>query len=336
VNPIWVIFGSSKTIYMKKLLPIAAALLSPFALSAQTTLFSENFNGNQHQFTLNTADMSSATNGYNLWTVNNSYTGGTGSLTCMSFTFNYSVGNTAQQPSQIAGNPTSNYMHILSQEAISDGITCGSYFAADGFCNMAEMNFTRMTNDISTVGYANTTLSFWWLCGGSTNGYGEVYYSTDGGITWTAVSGQYLNAAGAWQQQTVYDSNFDNKPTLRFGFRFVNNTTTSAADPGFCIDDVLITGDQSTGVPSGATLETLTAFPNPASDVLHLNFNLNAQQDDQVYITITDITGAVVRRESYNYATMIDISTAELTAGCYFLTAEAGETKSLVRFAVTR
>ncbi len=319
---------------MTKLLPIAAALLSTFSLSAQVNLFTEDFNGSSHQFSLNTTDMSSTSNGVNSWLVNNSYTGGAGTITCLSFAVPYSVGNTAQQPNGIVGAPTSNYMHINSDSANADGITAACFTASDGFCNFNEMNFTRMTSDISTVGYSNTTLSFWWLCGGSANNYGEVYYSIDGGMTWTAGSGQYLNNSSAWQQQSFYDSNFDNRQMIRFGFRFVNNQTTSASDPGFCIDDVMVDAQLGNSIDNGVTLETLTAFPNPANDVLTLKSNFTGA-NDQLFVTITDITGAVVRRESYNYATMIEISTAELSAGCYFLTAESGENKSTVRFSVT-
>lgn len=317
---------------MIKLLPLAATLLSTFALNAQTNLFTEDFNGNTSAFTLNTTDMSSTASGSNTWLVNNSYTGGNGTFMCMSFPFAFTVANVAQQPSGITGFPTSKYMHITSQTAIQNGITCGCFIAADGICNFDESYFTKMTSDISTVGYSNTTLSFWWLCGGSASNFGEVYYSTDGGTTWTAVSGQYLNSSSAWQQQSVYDSNFDNQPTIRFGYRFVNQTTSAASDPGFCIDDVIVNASLSTGILSGVTLETLTAFPNPANDVLTLKNNL---QGDQLNITITDITGAIVRRESFNNSTIVEISTAELSAGCYFLTAETEENKSTVRFSVT-
>lgn len=319
---------------MTKLLPLAAAVLLPFAITAQTTMFSEDFNGSTYGFTLNTTDVTSTASGSNTWLVNNNYSGGTGTFMCLSFPFTFTVANVAQQPSGIAGFPTSNYMHITSQAAISAGINCGCFIAADGICNMAESYFSTMTSDISTVGYSNTTISFWWLCGGSASNYGEVYYSTDGGTTWTSVSGQYLNSSSAWQQQSVYDSNFDNQATLRFGFRFNNQTTTAASDPGFCIDDVLITAQLGMGLATHSLGMNLSVMPNPANDVLTLKSNITAASD-QMFITITDITGAVVRRETYTYASMIEISTTKLSAGSYLLTAEMGESTSTVRFSVT-
>ena len=317
---------------MTKLLPIAAALLTTFALNAQTTLFSEDFNGNTNQFTMNTADMGSSTAGYNDWIVNNSYTGGTGTIMCLSFPFTFTVNNTAQQPNGITGAPTSKYMHITSDAAASSGITNGCYMAADGLCNFDEYYFTKMTTPINTVGYSNTTLSFWWLCGGSATAYGEVYYSTDGGITWNAGSGQYLNQGSAWQQQSYYNSNFDNQASLLIGFRFVNTTATSGADPGFCLDDIMISGQLGMGISSSVNFTEMSAFPNPANDVLTLKSNMNS---DQLNVTITDITGSIIRCESYRNSSQIEISTAELAAGCYYITAEAGEQKSTLRFAVT-
>ncbi|HTF03909.1 MAG TPA: T9SS type A sorting domain-containing protein [Bacteroidia bacterium] len=322
---------------MKKTLPaiLAFSLISASSWS-QTTLFSENFNGNTSLFTLNTSDMSSATAGTNKWIINNAYTGGSGQLICMSFPFTYSIANTVQQPSTITGFPTSKYLHIISNEAETDGIFCSSYLAADGFCNFSENNFTRMTSDISTVGYTNVTLSFWWLCGGSVDGYGEVYFSTDAGLTWTAVSGQYLNNGTAWQLQTVYDSNFDNKPLLRFGYRFVNNTATTAADPGFSIDDVGVTGQLGMGITSNTSASSLSVFPNPAGERLTFNWNLQQQNGTPVFITITDLTGAVVRMEEKSFASAMEISTAELAAGCYLLHVQCGTEESVSRFAVAR
>jgi hypothetical protein len=100
-----------------------------------------------------------------------------------------------------------------------------------------------MTLDVSTIGAASATLTFWWLCGGGTSNYGEVYYSTNSGTTWNLIStpiAQYRNQS-TWTQQTITLPELGGQSTLRFGFRFVNGTTLSAQDPGFGIDDVRIT-----------------------------------------------------------------------------------------------
>ena len=238
---------------MKKSFSSFSGILGPFifiyslflscnGLEAQTTIYSENFNGASHSFSLNTPDVSSAATGYNPWLVNNSYTGGSGSLMCLGFPFAFNVGNTTAQPAGITGSPNSNYMHISSQEAINNGITCASYQSSDGLCFLDENYFSAMTNNMSTTGFNNVSFNFWWMCGGAAGTtYGEVYYSTDGGTTWilTTSPSQYLNSP-TWQQASLTDAAFDNQASIKFGFRFVNITATTGADPGFCIDDIVL------------------------------------------------------------------------------------------------
>ena len=230
---------------MKQLL-LSVGLFLSFGTIAQTTIYQENFESG-NSFSMNSATLggASGSNGQNEWLVNNAYTGGTSTLVCLGFPFSYTVNNTQTQPAGISGSPTSNYMHIVSDEAVSSGILCSSFSAADGTCFLAESNFTQMTTPVSTVGYSGVEFSFWWVCGGGPSIFGEVYYSTDGGTNWvqiTAPISQFNNQSN-WVQQTITNAAFDNQASLMFGFRFVNNVSSSAVDPGFSIDDVLITGN---------------------------------------------------------------------------------------------
>ncbi|HLP12441.1 MAG TPA: T9SS type A sorting domain-containing protein [Flavobacteriales bacterium] len=223
---------------------LALAGMSTFYAQAQTTLFSEDFeSGSSSQFTLNTADESSTVGGYNFWLINNAYTGGTGSLTCLGFPFTYTIATTPSQTVGITGYPNSYYMHTLSQEGNADGIFCSSYAAADGICFFDKNIFTKMSADISTVGYTGVEFSFWWVCAGGDNIYGEVYYSTNGGTSWNLISaapGQYKNQT-AWVQQTITNPAFDGQSTLRFGFRLYDAASSTASDPGMSIDEIKIT-----------------------------------------------------------------------------------------------
>jgi hypothetical protein len=236
------------------------------SLQAQTTIFSENFNGATHSFSLNTTDVSSTATGYNPWLVNNSYTGGSGSLTCLGFPFGFNVGNTTAQPAGISGSPNSNYMHITSQEAINDGITCASYQSSDGTCFLDENYFSAMTNNISTAGFNGVSFKFWWMCGGAAGTtYGEVYYSTDGGTTWilTTSPSQYLNSP-TWQQATLTDAAFDNQASIKFGFRFVNIIATAGADPGFCIDDIVLESPVNCNTDSTFASSACDSYTSPS------------------------------------------------------------------------
>ena len=141
----------TKTLPMRASL-LVAVLLHSFTSSAQTTLFSEDFEGTP-DFTLNTSDAASVISTWNTWVVNNSYTGGDGDVICLGFPFTYTIINTPAQPAGIT-TPNGNYLHTASVEGINDGITNCSFGAADGFCITADNTFSRMSTDVSTLGSA--------------------------------------------------------------------------------------------------------------------------------------------------------------------------------------
>ena len=247
---------------MLKKITVLLVLCVSSSVTAQDTLFLETFENASTGFTLNSSDLGAATTN-NLWTVNNSYTGGSGSLVCLSFPFSYTVSNTPSQPTAISFS-NGQYMHIMSQEAASDGITCASYSSADGICVFAETNFSHMTSDISTLGASNVVFSFWWICAGSADAYGEVYYSTNAGTSWNQLTGTTYNSQSSWIQNTISNPMFDNQTSLRFAFRFVNNTATAATDPSFSVDDVVITGTTCSSTSASINETTCDTYTSPS------------------------------------------------------------------------
>jgi PKD repeat protein len=249
---------------MKKIyLPCVTVLLLtvPLQVLAQDTLFFSDFNSNPTGFTLNTTDVGSVTSGANYWVENNSFSGGNGTVTCLGFPFSFTVPNTPSQPLAITGSPNSTYLHILSDAAQASGLSNCCFIAADGLCTNPENYFSRMSADVSTASYDTVTISFWWLCEGGNNSFGELYYSTDGGNSWTQNTSQLkYNNTGNWSLKTITDPAWANQATLRFGFRFVNQVATAAADPGFGIDEVLVTGKTSIVLPVAAFTANDTAF----------------------------------------------------------------------------
>ncbi|MCB0769699.1 MAG: choice-of-anchor J domain-containing protein [Flavobacteriales bacterium] len=241
-------------------LPILLVLLFSVEVSAQQVLLNEDFEVPTNVFTLNTTDVSSSTGGANTWLVNDVYAGGNGLADCLGFEIPFTIPTTAGQPAGVS-SANGYYMHTASTQAINSGVLCCSFGAADGFCTDPGNHFTRMSTDVSTLGLSNITLSFWWICQGGSANYGEVYYSIDGGTNWTLVStpiAQYRNSS-VWVQQSITLPAFAEQATLRFGFRFVNGTAFSAADPGFGLDDIRITAEGA--IP--ATVST-GAMPNTA------------------------------------------------------------------------
>lgn len=245
---------------MKKLLLSVAGVIALGNYShAQTSLFLEDFETGGTSFTLNTTSMagSSGLSGDNAWVVNNTYAGGSGTSSC--FGLGFTIGTTPAQPAGISNSPSSNYLHILSDDGTNNGITNANYSAADGsICFFAQSHFAEMTNDISTVGYTGVEIDFWWTCLGDVNAFGEVYYSTNGGSTWTLITAPVSSYYGSssWSNQVIQNAAWDNQSTLRFGFRFANNVATGGGDPAFSIDDFEIFGTAvgSNSITTGTSL----------------------------------------------------------------------------------
>lgn len=239
---------------MKKLFTLSVFGLAG-SIFAQTTLYSENFNGGTHTFTLNSSDQSSTASGANHWVVNNNYSGGSYTPTCIGFST--SIASTTSQPGGITGAPNSTYLHVNCVEAGNQGVLNANFLASDNGvigCAYDENYFAKMTTPISTTGMTGVTLSFWWMCAGSAATYGELYYSTNGGSSWNLQQSN-MQGQSSWIQANLTNALWDNQASLMFGFRFVNNFTFSAFDPPLCVDDILVS------VPAASTITTGSLNP---------------------------------------------------------------------------
>lgn len=264
----------------------ALVLLGLPAIAHAQVLFQEDF-GSSPQFTLNTTDASSTVNLANTWLVNNVYAGGAGLADCSGFSLDFTIPATAGQPAGINA-PNGNYLHTASLVAVQNGILNCSFGAADGFCTQADDAFARMSTDVSTVGQGDVSFRFWWLCNGGNQNYGEVYYSTDAGASWTQITtpiAQYRNASN-WSEQVIGLPVFAGQPTLRFGFRFHNGTSFfGAADPGFAIDDVRIVATQAATLTTALTVGSFCqgaslSVPYTANDQFSAGNVFTAQLSD--------------------------------------------------------
>lgn len=264
---------------MKKLF-LSIALLSSVLGFSQTIIYQENFESG-NSFTMNTSDLGGSTT-YNTWLMNNSYTGASGTFICLGFPFSFVVNNTPAQPVGITGFPNSNYMHITAQSAVSSGITSACYIPADGTCVTNESNFTKMTTPISTLGLGNVTFDFYFMCAGSNDAFGELYYSLNGGATWILKQSNISNVPN-WSQTAISDAAWDNQSSLMFAFRFVNNIAVSAADPGFCIDEITVFASCTT------TSSTMTV--NACDSYLWIDGNTYTTSNNVATDTLTNVGG---------------------------------------------
>lgn len=249
-----------------------STLLSLFFFPAlgQEVLFTEDFEGAQSGFTLNTADMGSVagTGGENYWIVNNAYNGGSASLECFGIPIPVTIPATPAQPAGIT-SANGNYLHITSAAGVASSVHNCHFAAANGICVSAGNHFAAMTTDVSTLGDSAVSLDFWWLCAGGTDSYGEVYYSIDAGSTWTMVpaTGAGYSGQSSWTQQSISLPAFTEQATLRFGFRFVNADALAANDPAFGIDDVSITATAAVNSITTGVLSSSTYCPGSTLSV---------------------------------------------------------------------
>lgn len=220
---------------MKKLL-LSTAVIMTFGLTAQTTLFQDNFESGGGNWTLN-----SGGSGANDWIINNAYVGGF-------FTA------TPNQPGAITNSPNSNYLHIYNASLACALGDCQAVFLAGSGGDKTAV----MTSNISTVGYTNVTFDFYYLCNGA-NGitYGLVEYSTNNGANWTAASPNYAGIT-SWQNATLTNPAWDNQAQLKFRFHWIEGA--SGNDPSFAVDQVLITG--TSGGPANAISTTNNVAPS--------------------------------------------------------------------------
>jgi hypothetical protein len=230
---------------MRKIFTLLAFLsINIFGSQAQTVLFSENFNNGNSGFNINTPSVGGSFGNTNYWAVNSAYAGGSFIFDCAGFPFPINLADTPDQPAAIVGSPQSNYMHITSLAGQGNGVENCHFIAGNQLCVPDEINFAEMNTSISTVGQTGVTLDFWYICAGfSGSSFGEIYFSTNDGSSWTLVNSapvEYVNTPN-WTQALVTNPAFDNQPNLRIGFKFETIASFDAAvDPAFGIDDIQI------------------------------------------------------------------------------------------------
>lgn len=314
---------------MKKQLLICTLLLNSASLCfSQDTLMYENFEAGNAAFTLNTAGVSGTSSGYNHWVVNNAYVVGSGQITCIGLPFTFTVPDTPDQPAQITGSPSSSYLHTLSTAAEGVGVNNCCFLAADGVCNAVEYYFTEMTSDISTVNYNAVSFSFWWICDGGNNSYGEIYYSIDGGANWIVSTAlpKYNNNT-SWSYQSITDAAFDGQPSLRFGIRFVNKVALNTSDPGFGLDEISIAGTvNNLGIDNHENGNSaISVSPNPSANGIFA-LSVKDMSEKNASVKITDVTGRLISNQKMELLQSSDKFLVDISgnrAGIYYLSVQA-------------
>jgi hypothetical protein len=134
----------------------------------------------------------------------------------------------------------------------------------DGVCTQSGLHFSKMSTDVSTMGYSSVSVKFWWMGTGATESYVKLYYSTNGGSTWTQVSmatATYFTQQIIWKEETITLPAFANQGSLRFaiGLDNIGGTTYPMTDIGYSFDDFRIIGEGGAVVNNEITTESLPA-----------------------------------------------------------------------------
>ncbi|MCX7607402.1 MAG: PKD domain-containing protein [Bacteroidia bacterium] len=253
-------------------------LLSVAFLWAQTVHYSETFNsGNPPTgWTLNSSDQGGSTNPYNRWVVDAPYTAAHTSTSanpafCQindpQFCQNVSGPATPAQPTGITGAPQSPFLYI-SFNPSWNGANCPAATSQTPIvyiepttlfpCYPVQSAFAKSGPISIPAGTQPIRLSFFWLCQGGANAYGQVYYSTDGS-TWNQLAsrrgGTQFHNQASWYADTI-TLPITRPGTVYVGFRFVNNSGGGGSEPPFGIDEVRVW--EASGSPPPAVTITMT------------------------------------------------------------------------------
>ena len=235
---------------------------------SSSLIYSEDFQGITYSFTLNTNDTNAITPGSadNAWIINNSYLGGS--------VFGSPIVNTPNQDAGITGNSNSTYLHIYNRRSAAlsfPSITNSNYIDANILLLGGQngLNFSKMTNDISTLGKSHVSFEMYYLCRGS---FGRLYYSLNSGITWARVGGNINNGGTKWSQLSIVDPVFANQATIKFAVGFNNTDGVIGITPGFAIDEIAVRGI----AVSGSNCDSITI----------LNVSVLPLIDTNIYDTI--------------------------------------------------
>ena len=144
---------------------------------------------------------------------------------------------------------------------------------------------------------------------------------------------KYFNQS-TWTSITVTHPAWAHQNTLRFGFRFVNQSSLTAADPAFSIDEILVTGSIFTGIPqvNSAQHKIFDLTPNPATQNLIISL-YNYTQNGPTVFRLIDIAGKeAYRSELHQQKSTINLEV--LSSGYYI--AEVTQGNSIARSSFIR
>ncbi|MBK7148480.1 MAG: gliding motility-associated C-terminal domain-containing protein [Bacteroidetes bacterium] len=289
---------------MKKILTLS--LLFLFSLCAvaqqQILLLTETFETGSNIFEYDSGGVGTNT-GTNEWIINNLYDGQ--SL----------YPNTPPQDSIVSGQinnaPLSRYLHIHDSGA-AGGVANANWNTAN-----ASDRFTFIKSPFCTLGMTDVLFTFFWICEGNTDAYGEVYYRIDGG-PWTKTGQAKYNNQSKWKYEVIQDPAFENAQNLQLGFRWVNPSPGGATNVSFGVDDIIAVGTyDNTNNPVQVNIVAASDDTVCQGDPIVFSYQLSAPLcDGQYYIELSNKNGVFGPNANTNQFITIP---ANQTSGAFFM-----------------
>ena len=284
---------------MKTTLQKTILLSIPFIFfnisSAQTTIYSENFEG-AHMWTLNVPV-------------------GANGADPNSFTVSANEGGVLPPGCGVTNNEDMT-LHVTSVFFP----TAGATYDAGGLCGFFLCPLTNMRAEspsFSTVGLTTISVKFDFIG----NGDGLI---DNASLWYNAGSGWILldeslkssicgDGQGQWSDRTVaLPADAENNPDVKIGFNWTNNDDGMGTDPSFAVNNVVVSSPILSVSDFDLTAK-INIYPNPASSVL----NIETVNDDTFFIInqlgqevkVLNIVGNIIN----------EITIEDLPNGLYFI-----------------
>lgn len=267
---------------MKKLLLTTLACAALYiTATAQTTVYSENFSSGS-TWTLNTVLGTEGTYP-NQWYISCQEDG---------------------QPAGQCGTACSiadNSLHVSANPILGD--LGAAYFEGLG----CTTNRRASSGNINTVGYTGLTLSFDMIGnGGNPNDYTELFYSTNGGASWTSLASTLTSMCcggvnctgsiqGLWQNNTYsLPASCEGITNLRISFVWKNLDDGIATDPSFAVDDILITGNAgaTNDISTNTFAQSAWCYGTVINDVIDFTANGTYNAGNVFTAELSDASGS--------------------------------------------
>lgn len=160
-------------------------------------------------------------------------------------------------------------LHVGSNSSFG-GDNGASYLASA----LSATNVAAQSPVINCSGHTGIMLSFYYIENGeAADDDGSVYYSPDGGTTWslllnTAKTTVCASGQGQWGHASVaLPASANNNPSVRIAFAWVNDADNNGTDPSYAVDSVaLSTSSTSSGVTASFTSTATTICEDSCID----------------------------------------------------------------------